>query len=42
VLVVFGWVIAWVRARTDSIFPGMAIHSVFNLIALVVAVVPHG
>jgi membrane protease YdiL (CAAX protease family) len=42
VLVVFGCVIAWVRARTESIFPGMAIHSVFNLIALVVAVVPHG
>jgi membrane protease YdiL (CAAX protease family) len=41
VLVVFGCVVAWVRARTDSIFPGMAIHSVFNAIALVVAVVPH-
>lgn len=42
VLVVFGWVIAWVRARTESVFPGMAIHSAFNAIALVVAVVPHG
>jgi membrane protease YdiL (CAAX protease family) len=41
VLIVFGWVVAWVRARTGSIFPGMAIHSVFNALALVVAVVPH-
>jgi membrane protease YdiL (CAAX protease family) len=41
VLVAFGCVVAWVRSQTDSIFPGMAIHSVFNALALVVAVVPH-
>jgi CAAX protease family protein len=42
VLVVFGWVLAWIRTRTGSVFPGMVLHGTFNLIALVFAVTPHG
>jgi membrane protease YdiL (CAAX protease family) len=38
VIVVFGCVLAWVRARTGSVFPGMLLHGTFNLIALVAAV----
>jgi membrane protease YdiL (CAAX protease family) len=39
IIVLFGCVLAWIRARTDSVFPGMVLHGAFNLIALVVAVV---
>jgi membrane protease YdiL (CAAX protease family) len=42
VIVVFGWALAWVRSRTRSAVPGMVLHGTFNLVALVVAVVPHG
>jgi membrane protease YdiL (CAAX protease family) len=38
VLTVFGIGIAWLRARTGSVFPGMLVHGAFNAIALVVAV----
>ena len=38
IIVAFGSVLAWVRARTDSVFPGMFLHALFNLIALVAAV----
>jgi membrane protease YdiL (CAAX protease family) len=38
VIAAFGCVLAWIRARTDSVFPGMLLHGLFNLIALVVAV----
>jgi hypothetical protein len=38
VLAVFGAVLAWIRSRTDSVYPGMVLHSLFNLIALVAAV----
>jgi membrane protease YdiL (CAAX protease family) len=38
VLVAFGCVLAWLRSETDSVFPGMALHGLFNLIALVAAV----
>ena len=38
VIVFFGCLLAWVRARTDSVFPGMVAHGVFNLIALIAAV----
>jgi len=38
VLVVFGSVLAWIRARTGSVYPGMLLHGLFNLIALVAAV----
>ena len=38
VLAFFGWVLAWIRARTGSVYPGMVLHGLFNLIALIVAV----
>ncbi len=38
VLAVFGGVLAWIRSRTDSVYPGMLLHSLFNLVALVAAV----
>ena len=38
VIVAFGCVLAWVRDRTDSVFPGMLLHGTFNLIALIAAV----
>ena len=38
IIVAFGCVLAWVRARTDSVFPGMFLHALFNLIAIVAAV----
>jgi membrane protease YdiL (CAAX protease family) len=42
IIVVFGCVLGWLREQTGSVFPGMALHSVFNLIALVAAVTVHG
>jgi membrane protease YdiL (CAAX protease family) len=38
VIAAFGCVLAYVRARTDSVYPGMLLHATFNLIALVFAV----
>ena len=38
VLAVFGAVLAWIRSRTGSVYPGMLLHSLFNLVALVAAV----
>jgi membrane protease YdiL (CAAX protease family) len=38
IIVVFGGLLAWVRARTGSVFPGMLLHATFNLVALVLAV----
>jgi membrane protease YdiL (CAAX protease family) len=38
ILAFFGIVVAWLRVRTDSIYPSMALHSAFNGIALVVSV----
>jgi membrane protease YdiL (CAAX protease family) len=38
IIVAFGCVLAWIRARTGSVLPGMLLHATFNLIALVVAV----
>ena len=37
-LVVFGLVTAFVRVRTDSIYPGMLIHGLFNATSLIVTV----
>jgi membrane protease YdiL (CAAX protease family) len=42
VLVVFGGVLAWIRSRTGSVYPGMLLHSLFNLVALVAAVTLSG
>jgi len=38
VLATFGILLTWLRSRTDSTIPGMIVHSLFNSIALVVAV----
>jgi CAAX amino terminal protease family. len=38
IIAIFGCVLAWIRSRTNSVFPGMALHSTFNLVALLAAV----
>jgi membrane protease YdiL (CAAX protease family) len=38
VLIIFGTGLAFLRSRTDSIFPGMLLHALFNGAALIVAV----
>jgi membrane protease YdiL (CAAX protease family) len=38
VIAAFGCVLAWIRARTESVLPGMLLHGLFNLVALVAAV----
>jgi hypothetical protein len=38
VLVPFGIALAWIRNRTDSVYPGMVVHGLFNGIALAAAV----
>jgi membrane protease YdiL (CAAX protease family) len=38
IIIIFGCVLAWIRERTDSVYPGMVLHGAFNLIALVAAV----
>jgi membrane protease YdiL (CAAX protease family) len=38
ILTVFGIGLAWLRARTASVYPCIAVHSLFNSVALVVAV----
>ncbi|MGN6799830.1 MAG: lysostaphin resistance A-like protein [Gaiellaceae bacterium] len=42
VIAAFGMVLAWIRSVTRSVFPGMVLHSLFNLIALVAAVTLNG
>jgi membrane protease YdiL (CAAX protease family) len=38
VIAAFGCVLAWIRSETGSVFPGMVLHGLFNLTALVAAV----
>jgi membrane protease YdiL (CAAX protease family) len=38
VLTFFGIAIGWLRARSASIYPPMALHATFNATALVVSV----
>jgi membrane protease YdiL (CAAX protease family) len=38
IIVAFGCMLAWIRSRTDSVYPGMVVHALFNAIALVAAV----
>jgi membrane protease YdiL (CAAX protease family) len=38
VLVPFGIALAYVRDRTNSVYPGMIVHGTFNAVALIVAV----
>jgi membrane protease YdiL (CAAX protease family) len=42
VIAAFGMVLAWIRSATRSVVPGMLLHSLFNLIALVAAVTLNG
>ena len=41
ILIAFGCVLAWIRATTRSVVPGMVLHGTFNLIALIAAVTLH-
>lgn len=38
VLAFFGMVVGWLRAKTDSVYPGMLLHATFNAVALLIAV----
>jgi membrane protease YdiL (CAAX protease family) len=38
VLSIFGAILAWLRLRTDSVYPTMILHALFNGIALLAAV----
>lgn len=38
VIAVLGALLAWIRSRTRSVVPGIVLHSVFNLVALIAAV----
>jgi membrane protease YdiL (CAAX protease family) len=38
ILSIFGMILAWLRAKTDSIYPSMLLHATFNAIALIAAV----
>jgi membrane protease YdiL (CAAX protease family) len=42
IIAAFGCALAWIRARTDSVVPGMILHGLFNLVALVAAVTLDG
>ena len=37
-LIPFGAALAYVRDRTDSVYPGMVVHASFNAVALAYAV----
>jgi membrane protease YdiL (CAAX protease family) len=37
-LALFGCALAWIRAQTRSVFPGMFVHATFNAISLIAAV----
>jgi membrane protease YdiL (CAAX protease family) len=37
-LALFGCVLAWLRSKTGSVYPGMLLHAAFNAVALVAAV----
>jgi CAAX protease family protein len=38
ILIAFGAGLALIRARTDSVYPGMIVHGLFNAVALIVSV----
>jgi membrane protease YdiL (CAAX protease family) len=38
ILALFGVVLAWLRARTGSVYPPMVLHAVFNAAALIAGV----
>jgi membrane protease YdiL (CAAX protease family) len=38
ILVIFGLVVGWLRAKTESVYPSMILHGIFNGVAVVVSV----
>ena len=38
VLIPFGWALAVIRERTDSVYPGMIVHALFNAFAIAISV----
>ena len=38
ILVPFGWALAYLRERTNSVYPGMVVHALFNAAAIAVSV----
>ncbi len=42
ILTLFGIALAWLRARTRSVYPGMLVHAAFNAVALIVSVTING
>ena len=38
ILAFFGLVVGWLRMKTDSVYPSMILHGVFNGVALIVSV----
>ena len=42
VIAFFGIVLAWIRSVTRSVLPGIVLHSLFNLLSLVIAVTLNG
>jgi CAAX protease family protein len=40
-LVAFGWLLAWIRERTHSLYPCVALHAFFNGIQLILSVAVH-
>lgn len=39
ILTIFGLAVGWLRLKTDSIYPSMILHGIFNGVALIVSVV---
>jgi membrane protease YdiL (CAAX protease family) len=37
-LAIFGCALAWLRSKTQSVFPGMLLHATFNSLSLILAV----
>jgi membrane protease YdiL (CAAX protease family) len=38
ILVPFGWALAYLRERTNSVYPGMVVHAIFNGAAIAFSV----
>ena len=38
VLVIFGAGLAWLRSETESVYPGIVVHAVFNAVSLILSV----
>jgi uncharacterized protein len=38
VLVIFGAGLAWLRSETDSVYPGIIVHALFNAVSLILSV----